>query len=107
MEININQIGTKFLINYLNFLINRVYKCLPMKENQESSLYLHIESLLREIIGNNNLIIQLKNNANFISLIGKLNYLAITKDIDIKVYRKDIFDCISLIEKIKEELFYD
>jgi len=104
MEININNLGDKFLINYLNFLINRVYKCLPMKEKEEPSLSLHIESLLREVIGNQNLIIQLKNNANFISLIGKLNYLAINKDIKMKEYRKDIFDCISLIEKIKSEL---
>lgn len=105
MEININYIGNQFLINYLNFLINRVYKCLPMKENEEPTLSLHINSLLREIIGNQNLIVQLKNNANFVSLIGKLNYLAITKNIDLKTYRKDIFDCIALIEKIKEEVF--
>jgi hypothetical protein len=103
VQININAFPEEFLLNYLNFLINRVYKCLPMRENGELTLQAYIESLLRELIGNKELIYELKNNANFITLIGKLNYLS-QNNIDEKAYRKDIFDSISLIEKIKKEV---
>jgi hypothetical protein len=72
-----------------------------MKENNEMTLQKYMESLLRELLGNEQLINNLKGNPLFISLIGKIEYL-IEYDVDIKTYRKDIFDCISLIEKLKK-----
>ena len=65
-----------------------------------------MESLQRELIGNQELIIRLKNNANFLSFLGKIQYL-INNEVDIKVFKKDIFDCIALINKLKSEFEKD
>lgn len=101
IQINLSAFPDGYLVNYLNYLIGKIYKCLPMKENGEITLDSYLSSLLRELIGNKELITELKGNALFISLIGKLEYL-IDNELDIKTYRKDIFDCISIIEKIKK-----
>ncbi len=102
VQINLSVFPDGYLVNYLNYLIGKIYKCLPMKENGETTLDSYLSSLLRELIGNKELIAELKGNALFISLIGKLEYL-IDNELDIKTYRKDIFDCISIIEKLKKK----
>lgn len=103
VQVNLSNFNDAYIINYFDFLINKVYKCLPMKENREVTLHIYMESLLRELIGNRELIVELKGSPIFISLIGKLEYL-IQNDVDIKTYKKDIFDCINLIEKLKKEV---
>lgn len=102
VQINLSAFPDGYLVNYLNFLIGKVYKCLPMRENGETTLNSYMSSLLRELIGNFELISELKGNPLFISLIGKLEYL-IQNEVTIKIYKKEVFDCISLIEKIKKK----
>lgn len=101
VQVNFENIPEQYFVNYLSFLVNKVYKCLPMKEKGESTLQSYTESLIRELIGNKELICELKGNPIFLSLLGKLNYLT-QNNVNIKIYKKEIFDCISLIEKLKE-----
>lgn len=103
VQVNYSIIPNEFFINYFDFLISKVFKCLPMKENNEITLSTYMESLLRELIGNKELIIELKGSPIFLSLLGKIEYL-IQNEVDMKTYKKDIFDCITLIEKLKKEV---
>jgi hypothetical protein len=58
-----------------------------------------MESLQRELIGNQQLIIDLKYDANFQSILGKIEFL-INNEVEMIDFRKDIFDCISLVKQI-------
>lgn len=102
IKVNYDVIPDQLFLNYLDFLIGKVYKCLPMREQQDKTLIKYMESLQRELVGNKELIIELKYNGNFQSILGKLQYL-ISNEVDIKTFKKDIFDCISLITKLKSE----
>ena len=102
VQVKYGLIPDKLFVNYLNFLIGKVFKLLPMREQNDETLIKYMESLQRELIGNQELIARLKNNANFLSFLGKIQYL-INNEVDIKIFKKDVFDCITLINKLKSE----
>ncbi len=102
IKVNYDVIPDQLFLNYLDFLVGKVYKCLPMREQEDKTLNKYMESLKRELIGNKELIIELKYNGNFQTILGKLQYL-ISNEVDLKTFKKDIFDCISLITKLKDE----
>lgn len=102
LETNYNAIPEKLFENYLNFLIGKVYKILCMYDEKDVTLPKYIQSLQRELIGNQELIIELKYDGNFLALLNKLEYL-IHNDLDKKDFKKDIFDSISLINKLTEK----
>lgn len=103
VTVNYDVLPDEMFINYLDFLVGRIFKILPMREQEDDGLYKYMCSLQRELIGNKDLIIELKNDGNFITVLGKLQYLISNKDIDISIFKKDVFDCISLINKLKTE----
>lgn len=106
VKVKYGLIPDKLFVNYLNFLIGKVFKLLPMREQNDETLIKYMESLQRELIGNQELIARLKNNANFLSFLGKIQYL-INNEVNVKVFKKDIFDCITLINKLKSEFEKD
>jgi hypothetical protein len=99
MEIKYGQIPNEMFCNYLGFLINKVYKILPMKEQNNITLHEYLESLQRELIGNIDLIIKLKEDNDFLSLMSKIQYLT-SNEYDNIICKKEVFSCISIIEKI-------
>lgn len=101
MDTKYGQLPDESLFNYLDRVINSIFKCLPLKENECETLEQHLESTLRELIGNKKLILQLNNDALFLSLLGTLNNL-IDED-NFKKYRSDIFKCIGLVNKLQDK----
>lgn len=75
-----------------------------MREENSKTLGKYMRSLQRELIGNQQLIINLKYDSDFLSLLSKIEFL-IYNDVDLPTYKKDIFDCISLIKKMQEKYF--
>ena len=70
---------------------------------EENNLHLksYMEGLQRELIGNMNLVESLKYNGYFITLLNKIEFL-INCEYDISICRKEVFECVDLVEKIKE-----
>jgi hypothetical protein len=85
---------------YMDYLINSVFRLLPMYEkNEDWKKYL--TALQIELAG----LEELSNNISFISLISRLEGLfSIT---DKPTFKKVVFDSISLIKQIKEGESYD
>lgn len=92
-------IPNEYFSNYFNFLIGRVWKILPMSEEGNKNLVKYIESIQRELIGNMNLIEDLKYDGYFITLLNKLEFLA-NEQSNHDIKRKEIFECIEIIKKI-------
>lgn len=97
-----HDIPNQYFANYFNFMIGRVWKILPMTEEGNLHLREYMESLQRELIGNMNLVEELKFDGYFITLLNKIEFL-ISQKYNHDVCRKEIFECIDIINKLSEK----
>lgn len=104
IETKYDVIPNQYFANYFNFLIGRVWKILPMNEEDNIHLKDYMESLQRELIGNMNLVESLKYDGYFITLLNKIEYL-INEKCEHETLRKEIFECIDLIKKLQTKYF--
>lgn len=102
VQVNLDSLNDQFFINYLNFLISKVYKILPISEEQPETLKDYLESLIIELKGNQSLISQIKHDANFLSLLGTLQYF-IENNCTHRVIKREVFKCISIIQGLQEK----
>lgn len=89
---------------YFEFLINKTYKILPLKEEGSKTLNAYLESYLCELIGNKELITVLVDEPKFITLLNTMQYL-ISEEYSAKVCKKEVFKCIRILEEINEKYF--
>lgn len=94
-----NPIPCKLHRNYLNNLINRVFKILPMKEEKSDTLDTYISALLQELTGNRDLILYLENDSRYETILSNLQSL----QNDEVSYRATVFNTISIIKQLAEE----
>lgn len=86
----------------LKRIINQVYKLLPMRE-EGSNWEKPLETLLEELKGMDRLL--LDQHKVFFSLLCKLEGLfELTEKEDFDRYRGTIFECLSLLNTIKENV---
>lgn len=82
----------------INRLTNQLWKLIPMKENDED-WQKQLQTLIIEISGLNIIFDSL-----FLQLLSKLEGLNLQEDIDFGLYRKTVFECISLLQGIKKNV---
>ena len=88
-------IANDAIVKNSNRLTNQLWKLIPMRENNEDWVG-HLTGLVIEISGLNEVF---RNQSAYISLISKLEGLLI-KDTEFLVYRKIVFESISLLREI-------
>lgn len=89
---------------YFEFLINKTYKILPLKEEKSDTLKSYLESYQRELIGNMDLIALLVDEPKFITLLNTMQFL-ISEEYSDKVCKREVFKCIRILEEINEKYF--
>lgn len=89
------------LDKYLHNLVNLFFKILPIRESGETSLCSYMESLQRELIGCQELILAIQNDALFTSLVSILQYLIDHSESSVAVYKQEVFKAISICNKLK------
>ncbi len=104
IEVKYGLIPRENFCQYFNFLINKTYKILPLKEENSKTLRLYLESFSRELIGNKDLISVLVNEPQFISVLNTIQYL-IAEDYSIDTCKKEVFKCIRILESINKKYF--
>jgi hypothetical protein len=100
IEIKHGQISDAMFYNYLSLLIDKIFKILPMKEKNISTLYVYLDSLQIEILGCMGLSIEFKNDPEFITLLSTIQYLCNSTSDD-KTYKREVFKMIKIIEKLQ------
>ena len=85
------------LASDINRLTNQLWKLIPMRENEEDWLN-HLNYLIVELAGLNELCSN--TNEKFLILLSKLKGLQI-EDTAFQVYRKTVFECISLLREMR------
>jgi hypothetical protein len=102
METKYGQLPDEMLIVYVNGMTSKIFKMLPMKQGNFNTLPKYIESTLREFVGQKELIYELRNNEDFLTVIGVIESLIIQDDV--AKFRSDIFKALNLIKRLKDSL---
>lgn len=77
----------------INRLTNQLWKLIPMKENEENWLE-QLNTVLVEIRGLSEIF---ASNDEFLILLSKLEGLRVSEDLEFSIYRKTVFESISLL----------
>lgn len=83
---------------YKNKLVDRVYKILPMKEEESITLNKYMTSLISELVGAVEVLNDVDKKGNIVSVIFVLENLIEEQDRDI--IKREIFKVIDTIKKI-------
>lgn len=96
-------IQNNIISNRLQNLINQTYKLLPSRE-EGLDWEKPLETILEELIGMKRLIGE-KYSEIFFPLLNKLEGLySLTKEDDFLCYRRTIFECLGLMNELKEKI---
>ena len=80
-------------------LTNQIWKLIPMREHNEDWKK-QLDTVIIEIAGLNEIFIW---SPQFLQSLSKLEGLKVTEDIDFALYRKTVFEIISLVQEFKDE----
>lgn len=80
-------------------LTNQIWKLIPMREHNEDWKK-QLDTVIIEIAGLNEIFIW---SPQFLQSLSKLEGLKVTEDIDFALYRKTVFEIISLVQEFKYE----
>lgn len=100
----IGQSYGKVLGNYLDTLVDRIFKILPMKEENADTLNEYMQGLQLELIGCSSLFVNTGYDSVLLSLISILQYL-IDNDCDVDTVRRQVFTAIDTCKKLKRKYF--
>lgn len=89
---------------YFEFLINKTYKILPLKEEKSDTLKSYLESYQRELIGNKDLVSILVDEPKFVTVLNTMQFL-ISEEYSDKICKREVFKCIRILEEINEKYF--
>lgn len=87
----------------LKRLTDKVFKILPMREEECDTLDVYVHSLLRELIGSKKLVEGLMYEDEFMSLISTLEGLA-DNNVDLEVCKSDVFKSLGIIKKMRKNI---
>jgi hypothetical protein len=96
------QLPDEILMAYVNGMTGKIFKMLPMKQDGSKTLLVYMESILREFIGNKELVEKFKHNEVFLAILGTLESL-LHQD-NFSLFRSDILKILNLIEQMKSSL---
>ena len=101
---NINIYSNSNCYSYLNHLVNRIYKILPLKESNSPTLDSYLQSLELELKGFKPFNTIIKNDPIVLSVFNILEFIK-NEDCPHDVYKKEVFRCINIIQKINKKYF--
>ena len=93
------EISNDTIKNNIDRLTNLIFKLLPYRE-ENGDWEAPLKNIILEIVGMDRLF---QDNSFFFSLLCKLEaLLTLTEDDDFLMFRKTIFECLGLMNKLKE-----
>jgi hypothetical protein len=98
MKTKYGSVDDELLQKYIERLVNKVFKLLPLKQENNPTLVEYHKSLMLELNGANSLVLALQEDANFMCLICSLESLLFVDDFP--VYRRKVLECINICKKL-------
>ena len=91
------EISEEIIATNIKRLTNQFWKLIPMRENEENWLN-QLETVIIEIVGLKEIFLL---TPSFLVLLSKLEGLKAIEDLDFSLYRKTVFECITLLREIR------
>ena len=91
------------ITSFLDSLIGKIYKILPLKESQNTHLPLYLKSLIREIEGSLKSFPILCESREYITIVNTINFMRFNQ-YDIPVCRYEVFKMLNLIDALKKKV---
>ena len=91
------EISEEIIATNIKRLTNQLWKLIPMRENEENWLN-QLETVIIEIVGLKEIFLL---TPSFLVLLSKLEGLKAIEDLDFQLYRKTVFECITLLREIR------
>lgn len=88
--------------NYFNSLINCFFKILPLRESGEETVPVYLESLKLEMLGCNNILKSIHNDARYLTLISILQYFIDHPNCRLYQVKREVFRAIRICNEISE-----
>lgn len=104
IEVKYGLLPNETFCRYFEFLINKTYKILPLKEENSETLKAYLESYLRELIGNKELVEILVNEPRFVTVLNTMQFL-ISEEYTVEVCKQEVFKCIHILKQINNKYF--
>lgn len=83
-------------------MVGKIFKILPLKEENNVGFNDYVDSILVQLIGATNTFDELSNNQNFLMIINIIQYIN-NNECSIKQCKREIFKCLEIIQKITNE----
>lgn len=87
--------------DYFNYLINCIYKILPLKEEENDGLNDYIDGVLIQLYGSLHAYPDLNHNQKYLSIINTLEYLK-NNGYTVKQCKREVFRCINILQHMIE-----
>ncbi len=88
---------------FFDSLINSFFKILPIRESNEPSLTVYMESLRNELMGCGNLIDGLALDSRFLKLLAILQFLIESPTATVPTVKREVFKAIRVCEQMREQ----
>lgn len=94
-------INNEIICGYFKRLVNKLFKILPMRENNEESLVTYMKCLQIELLGFQEFIISINNDADYLAILSILQYLIDNPDCSIHHVKREVFSAISICNRLQ------
>lgn len=97
------RLPNELIRNHFHSLVNCYFKILPIREDEEKTISVYLESLKAEMLGCGSLLNSIKNDPAYMTLLSILQYFIDHPDCDIAQVRREVFRAIRICNKIAEK----
>lgn len=104
MTITGKEIPDRMLGNYLERLVGRFFKILPIRESEDQGLTEYLGSLRNELVGLSELMEEIGYDEMYLSLIVSVQYL-MEHECCVQEVKREVFRCISVCKKLRNKYF--
>lgn len=87
--------------SYFSKMTNKVFKCLPLMENNNEYVVKYIDGLFVDLKGMSLLHPELCENSEYVSVLNILGYLK-SESVSFEVFRREILKATNLLSKLSE-----
>ena len=96
-------LSTAIIQNDIKRVINQIYKLLPMRE-ENKDWQKPLQTIIQELAGMKRLFLGQQEQSFFILLCKLEGMFELVQSIDFDLYRRTIFECLSLLNEIGSKL---
>ena len=100
MTEDVSYIDDLSLENYLNSLIGKIYKLLPLRESSQGTFPIYLRGLRDELFGFTGVVSKFSYDPSYVSILAILQFLVDSPECPVEDVRREVFSMISLCKRL-------